>query len=167
MHPTILLTFGVRLALLPAMVVDIQAGPRQWSVFRLGQEKDPRIDIPYTYLIAWYVMHYPSLMTTLTPDIGSTPFVQRLERSKWRVQLLPQARKFVDRWVNYTVRPFFVEIPGGSFDIEYADIRGSKGYTVMPPIVFDWFMNIRMGYLVFWSRDRCIIVPYMPCRFPR
>ena len=29
-----------------------------------------RVELPYTYLIAWYVMHYPSLMTTVSASEG-------------------------------------------------------------------------------------------------
>ena len=40
---------------------------------------NPRIELPYTYLMAWYVMHCPSLMTPVSRSEGFVPFVQRLE----------------------------------------------------------------------------------------
>ena len=113
-YPAVLLAFGVRLALLPAMVADIQAGLRQWGQSLMNREKDPRIDMPYTYLVAWYVMHCPLLMHTPTPDSSHVPFVQRLERSNWLVELLPSVRVVVAGWSNYSICPCFVRIPGGS-----------------------------------------------------
>src|SRR3954469_19211930 len=90
--PAILLAFGIRLALLPVMIAHIQAGLRQWGQFLMNQEKDPRIDMPYVYLVAWYVMHYPPLMHTPTLDSSNIPFVQRLERSNWLVEFLTSIR---------------------------------------------------------------------------
>ena len=45
---------------------------------------NPRVELPYTYLMAWYVMHCPSLMTSVPWSEGFVPFVQRLEGSDWR-----------------------------------------------------------------------------------
>ena len=44
---------------------------------------NPRVELPYTYLIALYVMHCPSLMTAVSPSEGFVPFVQRLESLIW------------------------------------------------------------------------------------
>ena len=44
---------------------------------------NPRIELSYTYLMAWYVMHCPSLMTAVPSSEGFVPFVQKLENSSW------------------------------------------------------------------------------------
>ena len=44
---------------------------------------NPRIELPYTYLMAWYVMQCPSLMTTVSPSAGFVPFVQKLNNLSW------------------------------------------------------------------------------------
>ena len=36
---------------------------------------NPGVDLLYTYLMAWYVMHYPSLMTEVSASEGFVPFV--------------------------------------------------------------------------------------------
>ena len=36
---------------------------------------NPRVELPYTYLMAWYIMHYPSLMSTVHASEDSMPFV--------------------------------------------------------------------------------------------
>ena len=83
----VLLAYGRSIALLPAMVAGIQSGLRALtqSLCRVEAIVDsqgnpevdsegrprvktpnPRIELPYTYLMAWYVMHYPSLMTPVS-----------------------------------------------------------------------------------------------------
>jgi len=42
---------------------------------------NPRVQLPYAYLMAWYDMHCPSLMTPVPASEGIVPFVQRLEDS--------------------------------------------------------------------------------------
>ena len=44
---------------------------------------NPRLELPYTYVMAWYVMHYPFLISIVRSSENSMPFVQRLERSNW------------------------------------------------------------------------------------
>jgi len=44
---------------------------------------NPHVELPYTYFMAWYIMHCPSLMSAVQSSEDSTPFVQRLERSTW------------------------------------------------------------------------------------
>ena len=122
--PAVLLAFGIRLALLPAMIADIQAGLRQWGQSLLNRDKDSRIGMPYVYLIAWYVMHCPPLMHTPTLDSNNIPFAQRLERSNWLVEFLPSVRPVVASWSNYLTCPCFVHIPGGTSDTCYVDERG-------------------------------------------
>src|SRR4051812_5476815 len=92
-YTAVLLAFGIRVALLPAMVADVQVGLRQWGRFLVKREKDPRIGMPYTYLVGWYGMHCPSLMHAPTSDSSSFPFVQWREKSEWRAALLPAVRQ--------------------------------------------------------------------------
>lgn len=56
LYPTVQLAFHIRLVLFPAMLVDIKAGHRQWGISLLGKEKDPQVEMPYTYLTTWYVI---------------------------------------------------------------------------------------------------------------
>src|SRR3954464_6148554 len=120
--------------------------------------------------MAWWVMHCPLLMDSPMPGSSSIPFIQRLEKSKWRIELLSAVRQALNRWQNYLVNPCSVQIPGGSIGIGYVDNLNSHNharYTILPPDVFDWLMNIRPGYLVSRTRDRCLTELYLPCRFAR
>jgi len=54
----------------------------------IDQSDDPelkvpnlRVELPYTYLVAWYVMHYPFLMTSVHVSKDFVPFLQKLEHS--------------------------------------------------------------------------------------
>ena len=97
-YPAVLLAHGRSIALLPAMVADIQSGLRALAQNFCRVEKvvdshgepdvdsegrprvrtpNPRIELPYTYLMAWYVMHFPSLMKPVSRCEGFVPFVQR------------------------------------------------------------------------------------------
>jgi len=36
---------------------------------------NPRVELSYTYLVAWYVMHCPSLMTAVQASEDFVPFL--------------------------------------------------------------------------------------------
>ena len=85
-YPVVLLAFGQNIFLLPAMMGCIQS--RLWVLTKtfckvealvdddgnvlIDQNSDPelkvpnpRVELPYTHLVACYVMHCPSLMTAV------------------------------------------------------------------------------------------------------
>jgi len=98
----VLLAYRKSIALLLAMVAGIQIGLRALAKsfcqveaienaeghpvtksngHPLVKTPSPRVKLPYTYLIAWYVMHCPSLMMTVSASEGFTLYVRRLENS--------------------------------------------------------------------------------------
>ena len=103
-YPAVLLAYGWSLGLLPVMIGCLQIGlrvlcrsfcnvvveeDREGNV-TIGPDGEPRmktpnsrIELSYTYLMAWYVMHYPSLMSAVQSSEDSISFVQRLECSTW------------------------------------------------------------------------------------
>lgn len=57
-YPAVWLAYGDRIALLPATMVSIQGRlQRMTKALRTVWKTPPRIDMSYTYLMAWYVMH--------------------------------------------------------------------------------------------------------------
>ena len=95
-YPTVLLAHDRPLSLLPAMVGCLQSGLRVLcqSFCRVTVEEDkdgnvivdwdgeskrktpnPWIELPYTYLMAWYVMHCPTLMSAVQSSKYYMPFV--------------------------------------------------------------------------------------------
>ena len=102
MYPAVLLAYGRPIALLPAMAAGIQSGLKALTQSLCRAEKvvdsqgepivdsegrptvkrpNPRVELPYTYLMAWYVMHCPSLMTRCLGARGLP-----LSYSGWRIQ---------------------------------------------------------------------------------
>jgi len=56
---------------------------------------NPRVELPYTYLMAWNVMYCPSLMTTVSPSEGFVPLVHQLESSSWSQYYMFYVRKTI------------------------------------------------------------------------
>jgi len=86
-YPAVLLAHEKSIALLPAMVVGMQSGlqaltksfyqvevivdaegnpVRDSNGHSLVKTPSPRVELPYTYLMAWYVIHCPSLITAIS-----------------------------------------------------------------------------------------------------
>ena len=95
-YPAVLLAHEKSIALLLAMVAKIQSRLHALakSFFRveaimdaegnpvtdsncrpLVKTPNPRVELPYTYLMAGYIMYCPSLMMAVYPSEGFTPYV--------------------------------------------------------------------------------------------
>jgi len=61
-------------------IVDAEGNPvKDFNGHPLVKTPSPKVELPYTYLMAWYMMHCPSLITTVSASGGFIPFVQQLE----------------------------------------------------------------------------------------
>jgi len=89
-------------------VVDSQGKPIVDSEGRLKvKTPNPRVELPYTYLMAWYVMHCPSLMIAVSTSEGFVPFVQWLESSNWSQYYMFYVRKAILSGASYKVDQCF------------------------------------------------------------
>ena len=86
------------------VVVDPNGEPRM-------KTQNPRIKLPYTYLMAWYVMNSPPLMTAMQSFEDSMPFVQRLERSTWNGWYMLIIRQILQSNMNYLLVRCFPDFP--------------------------------------------------------
>jgi len=128
---------------------------------------NPRIKLPYTYLVAWYAMYCPSLMTTAYTSGDFVPFLQKLERSTWQHAYIIYIRRVIQSDLNYQLVRCLPDIQDRSYGDQFLDIAEPDGYTTLSTGVFCWLMSIRPGYLVFRQGDTCTIEPYLPSRFAR
>ena len=121
-YPTVLLAHGKSIALLSAMGAGIQSGLHVLTKslcqveaimdaegnpvtdsngHPLVKTPSPRVELPYTYMMAWYVMHCLSLITSVSASEGFDPFVQRLENSSWSQYYMYYVRKTILSSSNY------------------------------------------------------------------
>ncbi|XP_020251034.1 uncharacterized protein LOC109828452, partial [Asparagus officinalis] len=174
LFPAVQLAYGRELSLLPAMVASIHCGLR--GVVRVltqvGSKPSteltcPKVELPYAYLMAWFVLHRPDLMSAPSAVDVPVPFLQLLEESRW------VGKKFEDVQKELRVRrnwEFFKCFPrfSGRYGEELTDMEKPRtNRTALDVGCFRWLVNIRVGYLVLRVKDRCHIEPYLPCRFAR
>jgi len=98
--PAVQLVYGRALGLLPAVVCSIQHGLQMLvKVFRKeGTTKkgkrelvlphdgpSPRVELPCTYLMAWFAMHCPTLIKPgkEPPEDARIALLHRFKESKW------------------------------------------------------------------------------------
>ena len=79
----------------------------------------PRVELPYTYLVAWFIMHCPSLMSAVKEHAEGVPFVQRLERSTWLGNYSAVIRRIIQSSTNYQLFRCFPDFPGATFGDEF------------------------------------------------
>src|SRR3954466_15973904 len=96
------LACGVRIALVPAMIANIQHGLREVSTSYLANSsKPPRARLAYTYLVSWYVLHCPALMTPVPLFALAAPFIGSVVECSWTLSQRPEIRQFLSRPKNY------------------------------------------------------------------
>ena len=74
-----------------------------------------RVVLPYTYFMAWYVMHCLSLMSVVQSSKGSMLFVQRLEHSGWSGWYMLMIRQILQCSMNYQLVRCFSDFPEASY----------------------------------------------------
>ena len=86
--------------------------------------------------MAWYVMHYPSLMIGVSPSEGFVPFVQRLESSSWSHYYMFYVRKALLSSSNYQLDRCFPENFNASYGDKFVDLAGPDEFTRLASGVF-------------------------------
>jgi len=179
--PAVRLVHGHRLGLLPAMVCCIQRGLRALTeafcrppATRRGKGAilpcdgpNPRIGLPYTYWMAWFALHCPSLIGAGEdpPQGVRTALLRRFEECSWLKTYVAEVRKLVRRYDAYNLFCCFPRIRGARCDEEFWDAE--EGRPPMNRGIFEWLVSIRPSHLLYRSGDTCYLEPYIPSRFAR
>ena len=91
---------------------------------------NPHVELSYTYLVAWYVMDYPALMSAVQESNGNfVPFIQELERSKWQGGYMAAIQKIVQSSMNYHLFRCFLDFPEAAYGEKFIDVLGPDGFT--------------------------------------
>src|SRR4051812_24322542 len=162
------LACGVRITLVPVIIANIQHGLRELSTSYLANSsKPPRARLAYTYLVAWYVLHCPALMTPAPSLDLATLFIGSVAECSWTLSQRSEICQFLSRPENYQLcrcPPLLDEtVDGGPF----VDLAGEDRSTMLAPGPFIWLLNIHPGYHLFHREMECWIEPYTPSRFAR
>lgn len=122
----------------------------------------PRVELPYTYLMAWFMMYCPSLMTLPTKNSSGASFIQKYEGCDWKNNYMHIIRKTVLYHQNFHIYRYFSDFSGSAYREEFRDTTGLDGYTTF---CSDWWLiNIRIGHLLYCQRSFCFLEPYFPSR---
>jgi len=141
-YPAVLLAYGRSLSLLSAMVGCLQSVLRTLcqSLYNVVVEKDkegyvvvstdgrprvrtpnPHLELPYTYLMTWYIMHCPTLMSAVQSSEDSMPFVQRLECLAWNGWYMLKIRQILQCSMNYQLVRCFPEFSRALYGEKFSD----------------------------------------------
>src|SRR4051812_36630444 len=100
--PAARLACGVRIALVPAIIANIQHGLREVSTSYLANSsKPPRARLAYAYLVSWYLLHCSALMTPVPSLDLAAPFIESVAECSWTLSQRPKIRQFLSHPENY------------------------------------------------------------------
>src|SRR3954471_11275042 len=123
--PATRLACGVRVTLVPAIIVHIQHGLREVAASYLkDSSKPPRTRLAYTYLVSWYVLHCPVLMTSMPSLDLATPFIGSVAACSWTTSQRPeicQLLSYLENYQLYRCPPSFDETVD---DRSFLDLAG-------------------------------------------
>ena len=179
--PTVQLIHGKPLGLLPAIVCGIQRGLHALTeafcrlpATRRGKGQilprdgpNLRVEMPYTYLMAWFALHCPAIIQPEEEPPKGVHFahLRRFEGSQWLRVYITETQKLVHHYGAYSLYRCFPSIPGAGYGEEFFDL--GDGRSSLGQGVFNWLVNIRPSHLVYMCGDICYLEPYIPNHFTR
>ena len=119
----------------------------------------PRVELPYSYLMAWYIMYCPYLVKHIgdLTEAGGSAFLSRLANSRWSLQYIAGIRKIIAYHDNYSLYRCFPNIPSTSYGEDFKDI--GTGRTSLGQGYFRWLIYIRPSHLLCRLGDTCLLEP--------
>ena len=118
---------------------------------------NPRISLPYTYLLALFTLHCPTIIQAgEEPSEGVRMAVLcRFEGSSWLQTYVPAVRKLLYRYDVYSLFWCFPYIRDVGYDEEFKDVGDGK--TSLSQGIFEWLVSIRPSHLVYRSGGKILI----------
>lgn len=97
---------------------------------------NPRIELPYTYLMAWFVLHCPMLKEPLKK--ADVLFIRQLEELNWTHDYLFNVRMILMNHPAYEVFCCLPFIPNAELREEYKDVSSAEDerLTTLSPGLF-------------------------------
>lgn len=118
----------------------------------------PRIELSYTYLMAWFTMYYPSLIKPgeEPPEGAQFSLLCHFENSHWSQNYMVRIRKMVHCHDNYSLFQCFSHIPGTEYDEEF-NYEGIN-HSSLGQGTFKWLINTMKS-----SRMKVSIIHLLVC----
>jgi len=108
-----------------------------------------RIEIPYRYLIAWYLMHCPSMTIASVCLRRLCPLCAVVGKLKLVSILHVLCSESYSKGASYQFDRCFPEIHDTSYGDKFANLVGPNEFIWLSSGVFCWLINIQPGYLIF------------------
>ncbi|ONK80867.1 uncharacterized protein A4U43_C01F22640 [Asparagus officinalis] len=177
LYPAVQLAYKKERSLLPVMVANIHRGLRQISsAFTRKESESPtqiptiKVELPYTYLMAWFVLHRSDMMSVPNATYHSVPLLQLLKNGEWEGRGFPDIRKQLQVHKSWALSTCFPQFSSRYGECLIDEEKPKEYRTYLDMGCFNWLVNIRPGYLTFRVGrvgNQCFIEPYLPCRFAR
>lgn len=144
-YPAVLLAHCRSLWLFPAIVFSLLNSLRELhSKFSkveafvndegetVSKTPNPQVELPYTYMMVWFVLHCLSLMMAPnSEESASLPYVKRHENSDWMSYYISTIPKTHQSHQSCQIYHSFLKFPGGNYADEFKDIWESNTLTML------------------------------------
>lgn len=111
--------------------------------FSLNALQKPGVETAYTYLMAWFIMHYLILMGTVSHGNALILYVRRLHGCECKDDYIYYIRKTILNPHSYMVTICLTFIPRASAGDQLVDSRGKASYLgwALRPF-FCWWLYV-------------------------
>lgn len=139
------------------------------DIVESAETPNPRVSLPYIYLLTWFISHCSCLMNAPAPRQRGqeTPFLQRLERCSWKYNYLTEIRQVLSHFSKYEFFRSFPYFSNGGYGDSFMDVWTDDNFSVLFLDSFRWLVSIRPSYHIYHLGSICYIDPYFLYRFTR
>lgn len=93
---------------------------------------NPQVELPYIYLIAWFVLYCPNLMIALaSKDPSHLPCIEQCENFDWTDYFMSAIPKVLRSHQNYQIYHCFSDFLGSNYGDGFQDNQRPNGFTTI------------------------------------